>query len=61
MRELSERFKVSELAIPKIGCGLDQLDWKITSRIIDQVFENSPIKLTVYLFEKEEEQKQQDN
>lgn len=60
LRELCERFKVSELAIPKIGCGLDQLDWKITSRIIDQVFENSPIKLTVYLFEKEE-QKQQDN
>jgi len=61
LRDLCERFNISELAMPKIGCGLDQLDWGITSRIIDQVFENSSIKLTVYLFEKEEEQNQQDN
>ena len=54
LRDLCQRFSVSELAMPKIGCGFDQLDWKIVSRMIDQVFDNSQIKLTVYLFEEKE-------
>ena len=61
MKDLCDRNKVTELALPKIGCGLDLLDWKLVSRIIDEVFENSNIKLTVYLFNKDKQQEPQEN
>ena len=32
-------FNIQELAMPRIGSGLDNLDWSIVSRIIDDVFE----------------------
>ncbi|PKU36015.1 o-acetyl-adp-ribose deacetylase 1 [Limosa lapponica baueri] len=31
-----------------IGCGLDGLDWNKVSAILDQVFEDTDIKITVY-------------
>ena len=34
MRDLCKNFHVTELAIPKIGCGIGPLDWKLVSRII---------------------------
>ncbi len=52
MRDLCDRYKVTELAMSKIGCGLDELDWKLVSRIIDKVFENSNIKIIVYELKK---------
>ena len=48
MKQRCEELNVTELAMPTIGCGLDNLDWSIVARIIDQIFENSNIKITVY-------------
>ena len=35
------------LAIPKIGCGIDRLDWKRVSHIIQRVFEDTDIEILV--------------
>lgn len=32
----------------RIGCGLDGLEWNKVSAILDQVFEDTDIKITVY-------------
>lgn len=45
---LCKTFNVQELAMPRIGCGLDNLDWDYVSRIIDGIFESSGIQITVY-------------
>jgi len=46
--ELCKRFNIQELAMPRIGSGLDNLDWSIVSRIIDDVFEESGIQIKIY-------------
>lgn len=32
----------------RIGCGLDGLQWEKVSAILEEVFENTDIKITVY-------------
>ncbi|KAM6333558.1 ADP-ribose glycohydrolase OARD1 isoform 3-T4 [Alca torda] len=39
---------VTDISMPRIGCGLDGLDWNKVSAILDQVFEDTDIKITVY-------------
>ena len=39
---------VTRLAMPKIGCGLDGLQWSKVQNIIDQVFQDTDINVTVY-------------
>jgi hypothetical protein len=41
-------IKCKKLAIPKIECGLDKLDWQQVSTLIDKTFKNARTKLTVY-------------
>jgi len=51
LKELHERcqeLNINHIAMPKIGAGLDKLDWNIVSRIIDDIFETSDIKITIY-------------
>ena len=50
---LCEENKLKRLAMPKIACGLDQLDWNIVSKIIHNVFKNSIVQVTVYDFNRE--------
>lgn len=52
LNRLCKKHQVTKLAMPMIGCGLDQLDWSIVSRIIDQVFSKSNIKITIFKFDK---------
>ena len=40
---------IVELAMPKIGCGLDRLDWTFVVRLVHDTFVDSGIKVTVYL------------
>ncbi len=40
---------VKEISMPKIGCGLDKLKWSDVKNIIFDVFENSNIKIIVYV------------
>lgn len=39
---------VQQLAIPRIGCGLDRLEWTKVKNIISTVFKNTGITISVY-------------
>ena len=39
---------VKAIAMPKIGCGLDKLEWKRVSLLIQEVFSDTSIQITVY-------------
>lgn len=39
---------VSELCLPKIGCGLDRLDWKEVKQVLVETFKDTNVKLCVY-------------
>ncbi|XP_010175842.2 ADP-ribose glycohydrolase OARD1, partial [Antrostomus carolinensis] len=39
---------VTDISMPRIGCGLDGLDWNKVSAILGEVFEDTDIKITVY-------------
>ena len=39
--------------MPKIGCGLDKLDWNAVRTMIKNVFLETPIKIDVYCLETE--------
>lgn len=39
--------EVTKIAMPKIGCGLDGLDWNIVSQMIQEIFEDTDIEILV--------------
>lgn len=39
---------VTELCLPRIGCGLDKLQWDRVSRMIREIFADSAMTITVY-------------
>ncbi|KAF6365007.1 ADP-ribose glycohydrolase OARD1 isoform X1 [Panthera pardus] len=39
---------VTDLSMPRIGCGLDRLQWENVSAMIEEVFEATDIRITVY-------------
>ncbi|XP_053099981.1 ADP-ribose glycohydrolase OARD1 isoform X2 [Hemicordylus capensis] len=39
---------VTHISMPKIGCGLDRLDWSKVSAILEEVFQDTDVKITVY-------------
>ena len=41
------QLNIDKLAMPKIGCGLDRLDWPSVKRIISDVFWNTDIEIRV--------------
>ena len=47
MREQMEFLDVDKLAIPKIGCGLDRLNWDQVYDIICEVFEDMDVEIVV--------------
>lgn len=48
LRDLALQAGVKSLSMPKIGCGLDKLDWNRVSDMLRRLFKNSGIKITVY-------------
>jgi O-acetyl-ADP-ribose deacetylase (regulator of RNase III) len=48
MKEHIKANKITKLSIPKIGCGLDKLDWDKVKNIINDVFKDIDVKITVY-------------
>ena len=40
-------FKIDKLAMPKIGCGLDKLEWNKVKQIIENVFANKDMEILV--------------
>ena len=48
MRDHALGQNLSCIAIPKIACGLDGMDWRDVSSLIEQTFKNSVITIYVY-------------
>lgn len=46
---------VKKISMPRIGCGLDRLQWSNVSDILKQVFKDTDIAITVYSLPKKEE------
>ena len=51
MKEHAVKNQVKNIAMPKIGCGLDMLEWNTVSNLIMNVFLDTPINIDVYLLE----------
>lgn len=47
LRELAEEHGIKKLVMPKIGCGLDRLDWDKVSKIIKYTFGNRDFDITI--------------
>jgi len=50
MRSKCLRFGVKKLAMPRIGCGLDKLDWSRVKSSINEIFNDTGIEIQVYEF-----------
>lgn len=48
MRDLCLENNVHQLAMPRIGCGLDRLDWNQVSKLIQHIFADDDIEITIY-------------
>lgn len=51
LRERCEEDGVEELAVPKLGCGLDKLPWDFVKTSIEQAFEGSSVHVTACVIE----------
>lgn len=45
LRKQALEMKLTKIAMPKIGCGLDKLDWEDVREIIKGVFDDTEIEL----------------
>lgn len=50
LKENCQRFRVTKLAIPHIGCGLDRLIWPQVRSLIIEIFSDSGIVIHAYDF-----------
>ncbi|KAK7108406.1 ADP-ribose glycohydrolase OARD1-like isoform X1 [Littorina saxatilis] len=48
MRDHCRQNNVTSLAMPRIGCGLDRLNWSEVSEIIKDVFKNTGMTIKIY-------------
>ncbi|KAM9785758.1 ADP-ribose glycohydrolase OARD1 [Neosynchiropus ocellatus] len=39
---------VTRISMPRIGCGLDRLKWETVEEILEEIFRNTDISITVY-------------
>lgn len=42
-------YELTELAIPRLGCGLDGLKWTLVRLLIEEIFSDVEIQITVFL------------
>lgn len=47
MRDQMDMLAITKLAMPKIGCGLDRLDWDEVYNIICEVFEDTNVEILI--------------
>ncbi|XP_034667599.1 ADP-ribose glycohydrolase OARD1-like [Drosophila subobscura] len=50
MREHMRKNIVKQLAIPRIGCGIDGLEWDKVSGVLEYVFGQEQLEIVVYNF-----------
>ena len=48
MKHHSVQHKVSHIAMPKIGCGLDRLRWDRVKAMLHDLFKDLDMSITVY-------------
>lgn len=47
MRKAVETYNIKKIAMPKIGCGLDRLDWEDVEPMIHEIFDDLDIEIMV--------------
>lgn len=47
MKEQCEKLHIDKLVMPRIGCGLDRLEWQHVKTIIEGIFYNTDIEILV--------------
>lgn len=47
LKKHCEAYNVKKIAMPKIGCGLDRLDWEDVSSIIKKIFSDLDVEIIV--------------
>lgn len=47
MKEICLKENITKIAMPKIGCGLDQLNWNDVKRLLFETFEDTDIEIFV--------------
>ena len=50
MRTICIAKDIKEIAMPKIGAGLDRLPWMFVSETIKEVFQDTDISIKVYIY-----------
>lgn len=54
MREQCVSLGIERLVMPRIGCGLDRLDWDTVRDLIKRVFRDADVEITVYYLKEKE-------
>lgn len=47
MRKLVDEEGIKKIAMPKIGCGLDRLNWDDVSPMIQEIFDDADVEIMV--------------
>lgn len=47
MRKLVDEEGIKKIAMPKIGCGLDRLNWEDVSPMIQEIFDDADVEIMV--------------
>ncbi len=47
MRDVMDELFITKLAMPKVGCGLDRLNWDNVYDIICEVFEDTDVEILI--------------
>ncbi len=50
MRDIIKDEKITHIGMPKIGCGLDKLDWRLVEGIIKDIFNKMDIEIRVCIW-----------
>ena len=48
LREHCKQLNITELSMPRIGCGLDKLEWTRVKKYLNVVFKDTNTTITVY-------------
>lgn len=48
LRDMAIKHEVKTISMPRIGCGLDKLNWYIVKELIRKTFDKTCIKINVY-------------
>ena len=60
MTNHANKYKVTQISMPKAGCGLDRLEWHKVERLIREICAQSDLTITVYDQNKDEQSQKQD-